>query len=170
MFFFNSFDYDGRGMFLRCVLSPWFHLWWFWPMCVWLRPDTYYRDKFKWWNCDDVCNRWDTFLIHKLDKVILDHNSKSYIFFFHPFWLKLVFCVIKAWHFQSITLLCLVQWSLTRVQYPKYSCIIDLKWIFMKRVVFLKSPSLFRGDIKHITRFINTVWNETSFQFLYITC
>ena len=32
------------------------------------------------------------------------------------------------------------------------------------------SPSLWRGDIKHTTSFINTVWNENSFQILFITC
>ena len=32
------------------------------------------------------------------------------------------------------------------------------------------SPSLWRGDIKRATSFINTVWNENSFQILFITC
>ena len=39
----------------------------------------------------------------------------------------------------------------------------------MKRVVCLISPSLWRGDIKHATNFINTVWNENPFQILLIT-
>ena len=42
--------------------------------------------------------------------------------------------------------------------------------VFMKRVVCFISPSLWRGDIKHTTSFINTVWNENSFQILFITC
>ena len=41
--------------------------------------------------------------------------------------------------------------------------------VFMKRVVCFISPSLWRGDIKHTTSFINTVWNENSFQILFIT-
>ena len=32
------------------------------------------------------------------------------------------------------------------------------------------SPSLWRGDIKQATSFINTIWNENSFQILFITC
>ena len=42
--------------------------------------------------------------------------------------------------------------------------------VFMKRVVCFYIPSLWRGDIKHTTSFINTVWNENSFQILFITC
>ena len=34
--------------------------------------------------------------------------------------------------------------------------------VFMKRVVRFISPSLWRGDIKRTTSFINTVWNENS--------
>ena len=42
--------------------------------------------------------------------------------------------------------------------------------IFMKLMCFI-SPSLWPGDIKHTTRFIkNTLWNENSFQILYVTC
>ena len=41
--------------------------------------------------------------------------------------------------------------------------------VFMKRVVWFISPNLWRGDIKHTTSFINTVWNENSFQILFIT-
>ena len=41
--------------------------------------------------------------------------------------------------------------------------------VFMKRVVCFISPSLWRGNIKHTTSFINTVWNENSFQILFIT-
>ena len=40
----------------------------------------------------------------------------------------------------------------------------------MKRVVCFISPSLWRGDIKYATSFINTVWNENLFQILFITC
>ena len=48
----------------------------------------------------------------------------------------------------------------------------DLKWIFihtvfMKLVVHSISSSLLLGDIKHPTRFINTIWNENSIQILY---
>ena len=35
--------------------------------------------------------------------------------------------------------------------------------VFMKRVVCFISPSLWRGDIKHTTSFINTVWNENNY-------
>ena len=48
----------------------------------------------------------------------------------------------------------------------------NLKWIFISygiyetRCVFhIPSPRL--GDIKYTTRYINTVWNENSFQILY---
>ena len=41
--------------------------------------------------------------------------------------------------------------------------------VFMKRVVCFISPSLWRGDIKHTTSFINAVWNKNSFQILFIT-
>ena len=42
--------------------------------------------------------------------------------------------------------------------------------VFMKRVRVFITPSLWRGYIKHATSFINTVWNENSFQILFITC
>ena len=38
----------------------------------------------------------------------------------------------------------------------------------MKLVACFISPRQRLGDIKHTTRFINTVWNENSFQILYI--
>ena len=37
-----------------------------------------------------------------------------------------------------------------------------------KLVAYFTSPRQRLGDIKHTTRFINTVWNENSFQILYI--
>ena len=40
--------------------------------------------------------------------------------------------------------------------------------VFMKLVVCFISPRQRFGDIKHTTRFINTVWNENSFQILYL--
>ena len=39
--------------------------------------------------------------------------------------------------------------------------------VFMKRVVCFISPRQRLGNIKHTTRFMNTVWNENSFQNLY---
>ena len=41
--------------------------------------------------------------------------------------------------------------------------------VFMKLVVCLISPRHRLGDIKNTSRFINTVWNENSFQILYIS-
>ena len=40
--------------------------------------------------------------------------------------------------------------------------------VFMKLVAYFISPRQRLGDVKHTTRFINTVWNENSFQILYI--
>ena len=37
--------------------------------------------------------------------------------------------------------------------------------VFMERVVCFLSPSLWRGDIKHTTSFINTVWKKIHFRF-----
>ena len=39
--------------------------------------------------------------------------------------------------------------------------------VFMKLLCFISSHQRF-GDINHTARFINTVWNENSFQILYI--
>ena len=44
-----------------------------------------------------------------------------------------------------------------------------IRYLWNELCVFI-SPSLWRGDIKHTTSFINTVWNENSFQILFITC
>ena len=49
-----------------------------------------------------------------------------------------------------------------------------MKWMFLSYGIYetsrvFISPSLWRGDIKR-TSFINTIWNENSFQILYITC
>ena len=62
----------------------------------------------------------------------------------------------------------------------KYSYFLDLAcdkriWnefsfhtVFMKLIVCFISPRQRLGDIKHTTHFINTVWNENSFQILYL--
>ena len=39
--------------------------------------------------------------------------------------------------------------------------------VFMKLVVCFISPRQRLGDMKHTTRFINTLWNENLFQILY---
>ena len=44
-----------------------------------------------------------------------------------------------------------------------------IRYLWNELCVFI-SPNLWRGDIKHTTSFINTVWNENSFQILFITC
>ena len=44
-----------------------------------------------------------------------------------------------------------------------------IRYLWNEMCVFI-SPSLWRGDMKHTTSFINTVWNENSFQILFITC
>ena len=44
-----------------------------------------------------------------------------------------------------------------------------IRYLWIELRVFI-SPSLWRGDIKHATSFINTVWNVNSFQILFITC
>ena len=44
-----------------------------------------------------------------------------------------------------------------------------IRYLWNELCVFI-SPSLWRGDIKHTTSFINTLWNENSFQILFITC
>ena len=45
----------------------------------------------------------------------------------------------------------------------------SIRYLWNELCVFI-SPSLWRGDIKHTTSFINTVWNEKSFHILFITC
>ena len=44
-----------------------------------------------------------------------------------------------------------------------------IRYLWNELCVFI-SPSLWRGDIKHATSFINTVSNENSFHILFITC
>ena len=44
-----------------------------------------------------------------------------------------------------------------------------IRYLWNELCVFI-SPSLWRGDIKHTPSFINTEWNEHSFQILFITC
>ena len=44
-----------------------------------------------------------------------------------------------------------------------------IRYLWNEFCVFI-SPSLWRGDIKHTTSFINTVWNENSLHILFITC
>ena len=43
-----------------------------------------------------------------------------------------------------------------------------IRYLWNELCVFI-SPSLWRGDIKHAMSLINTVWNENSFQILFIT-
>ena len=42
--------------------------------------------------------------------------------------------------------------------------------VFMKLVAYFISPRQRLGDIKHTTRFMNTVCTENSFQYIYIWC